>query len=405
MKLLKITTFYESYLAKFYSKNPALTEKSYGEQKAALDYDAFGLADYWSNALTPRGYEVMEVTLNAELLQRAWAKENSLTDPAGMPLKEIVIAQAKSFKPTILWFAGYDEELLKKIRYEVSSIKLVLGLVGSAIPRTGIWKQIDLILSCAPESVENLKEAGFPAVQIHHGFDPRINTRLCARKKRFEFSFVGQLLRTGDYHLRRDKFLEQLVTKVDMQIFSPSADFKLKDSIKTFLMAVGYDCMRIMRTMGLPEFVLKSLPLIRIATQWPSRPVLPINYKLKPFIKPPVFGLEMFQVLQGSKVTLNIHADSSPRFASNMRLFETTGVGTCLVTDWKENLHELFEPDKEVVVYKTFGECVEKVQWLLDHPKEREEIARAGQLRTLKEHTFNCRSVQLDEILRKELSM
>jgi spore maturation protein CgeB len=87
-----------------------------------------------------------------------------------------------------------------------------------------------------------------------------------------------------------------------------------------------------------------------------------------------------------------------------MRLFETTGVGTCLVTDWKSNLGELFEPDREVVTYRSAEECVDKVKWLLEHPAEREDIARSGQSRTLKDHSFAQRAVQLDQIIRRELS-
>jgi spore maturation protein CgeB len=124
---------------------------------------------------------------------------------------------------------------------------------------------------------------------------------------------------------------------------------------------------------------------------------------LRRFIKAPVYGLEMFQVINDSKINLNIHADSSPLFASNMRLFEATGVGTCLLTDWKQNIHELFIPDKEIVVYKTADECVEKAKWLLEHPIEREKIASAGNLRTLKEHTYSNRAMQFDEILRTSL--
>jgi spore maturation protein CgeB len=108
----------------------------------------------------------------------------------------------------------------------------------------------------------------------------------------------------------------------------------------------------------------------------------------------------MFQVLHDSKITLNTHADTSTRYASNMRLFETTGVGTCLLTDWKENLFELFEPDREVVAYCSAEDCVEKVRWLLNHPKEREAIAKAGQSRTLEAHTFSHRALQLDELLK-----
>jgi len=60
MKLLKITTSYQSYLKYFYGKHSGLAEKSYLEQKSALDYDAFGWADYWSHALSLIGCDMME---------------------------------------------------------------------------------------------------------------------------------------------------------------------------------------------------------------------------------------------------------------------------------------------------------------------------------------------------------
>ncbi len=89
--------------------------------------------------------------------------------------------------------------------------------------------------------------------------------------------------------------------------------------------------------------------------------------------------------------------------ASNMRLFEATGVGSCLVTDWKANLNRLFEPDREIVTYESADECAEKVKWLLAHPEERRTIALAGQRRTLKDHSYMQRRVQLDDLIRRSL--
>jgi glycosyltransferase involved in cell wall biosynthesis len=173
--------------------------------------------------------------------------------------------------------------------------------------------------------------------------------------------------------------------------------------MKALLSAGIYDGFQLLRKAGLPESMLRTVPVVGKAAHWKLRPVRPVNPRLKPFLKPAVFGLEMFQVLRDSKITLNIHADSSPTYASNMRLFETTGVGTCMVTDWKNNLHEMFEPDKEVIVYRNAEECVEKVKWLLDHPEKREQTAKAGMARTLKEHTFAHRAAQLDEIIKDRI--
>lgn len=403
MKLFKITRFYRSYLKDFYRKHPGLAGKSFAEQKAALDYDAFGWADYWTHALTPLGYEVMEITCNAMPMQRAWAKENALSPRACADPENIALAQAKSFKPDIVWFDDIDDELLQAIRAGVPSLKVVLGWVGSAVPRTRVWRHMDLILSCAPESVEYLEKNGFPSEHLHHAFDPRINDRLEQGPKQRDLSFIGQLVRLNQFHMEREHLLEQLATKIGIDIVSPSAEWGWKDDVTAPLIAGAYYGMKALKAVGVPESALRALPMLGKVMDFPPKSLRLVDPVLKPFLKPGVFGLEMFQVLRDSRITLNIHADSSPRFASNMRLFETTGVGTCMVTDWKDNLPELFEPDKQVVTYRTADECVEKVAWLLDHPKEREEIARAGQARTLREHTFAQRALLLNEIIHKQM--
>ena len=74
-------------------------------------------------------------------------------------------------------------------------------------------------------------------------------------------------------------------------------------------------------------------------------------------------------------------------------------MGALLMTDWKENLHELFEPGKEVVAYRNADECAELVRYYLEHEEERKAIADAGQQRTLREHTEFQRTQQLLEIV------
>jgi spore maturation protein CgeB len=108
----------------------------------------------------------------------------------------------------------------------------------------------------------------------------------------------------------------------------------------------------------------------------------------------------MFQTLRDSRITLNIESGSTTRHSSNMRLFEATGVGTCLLTDRTEGLGELFEPGREVATYGDLDECVERIRRLLAHPDEREAIARAGQARTLRDHTLAHRARHLDALLR-----
>jgi spore maturation protein CgeB len=86
-----------------------------------------------------------------------------------------------------------------------------------------------------------------------------------------------------------------------------------------------------------------------------------------------------------------------------MRLFESTGVGTLLLTDWKENLGEIFVPGKEVVAYRTAEECLELLKYYLNHEEARASIARNGQRRTLGEHNYLQRMGEFVEIVGKYL--
>jgi spore maturation protein CgeB len=101
---------------------------------------------------------------------------------------------------------------------------------------------------------------------------------------------------------------------------------------------------------------------------------------------------------------LNTHIDASAHSASNMRLYEATGVGSCLLTDWKNNLADLFEPGTEVVTYRSAAECIDKARYLLAHDEQRQRIAAAGQARTLRDHTVAQRVAQLHDLISERMA-
>lgn len=73
------------------------------------------------------------------------------------------------------------------------------------------------------------------------------------------------------------------------------------------------------------------------------------------------------------------------------RNFEIPGCGGFLLTEYAEDIERYFIPDKEVVIYHSIEELVEKIEYYLHHDEEREMIRKAGQQRTLKEHTYEQR--------------
>ena len=103
----------------------------------------------------------------------------------------------------------------------------------------------------------------------------------------------------------------------------------------------------------------------------------------------------MYQVLRRSRITLNSHIDLAGREAGNMRLFEATGVGAFLLTDFKDNLDTLFAPDKEVAVWRTIDDCLDVIGRMIGNDDGRAAIARAGHTRTMAQHTYRHRAMEI----------
>jgi hypothetical protein len=401
MKLLYLTPLYPAYLRAFYAARPELASAPYQEQLAAFDRHAFAWVGAWPHALAPLGVEAREILSNVPRLQQAWAAENAPALAAdGADLRRIAIAQAAAFRPDVLFFDSVDRALLRGIREAVPGLRLAVGWSGSAIPETDVWGDLDLILSCAPESVDWLRSRGYRAQHLHHAFNDQVLPRIQQRPKRYDIAFFGHILTHSAIHRSREVALEGLVDSgVQLEIFSPSHELGWREDWQALKKIGAWHAARAAGAAGVPAGALARLPWIGPAMSWEHKPVRPVSPKLRPRLKPALFGLDMYQAVADSVGVLNIHADSSTTFASNMRLFETTGAGGCLLTDWKENLKDLFEPDREVVTYRSAQELAEKARWLVDHPAEAAAIGRAAQARACSAHGFSQRAKELRAIV------
>jgi spore maturation protein CgeB len=130
---------------------------------------------------------------------------------------------------------------------------------------------------------------------------------------------------------------------------------------------------------------------------------LPANSPILERYEKEVWGLDMYRVLARSRITVNRHIGVAENNANNMRLYEATGMGALMLTERKDNLAELFEPGREVETYSDPEEAVEKINTLTRNPERLAQIAAAGSVRTLREHTYENRMKELLEILTRRL--
>jgi hypothetical protein len=129
---------------------------------------------------------------------------------------------------------------------------------------------------------------------------------------------------------------------------------------------------------------------------WGNRPqALPASSPLHRCFQGEVWGADMYQVLRRSRITLNSHIDMAGREAGNMRLFEATGVGAFLLTDFKDNLDRLFAPDREVAVWRSIDDCLTVIGRMIGNDNGRAVVARAGHARTMTQHTYRHRAAEI----------
>ncbi|QPC83199.1 glycosyltransferase [Phototrophicus methaneseepsis] len=119
---------------------------------------------------------------------------------------------------------------------------------------------------------------------------------------------------------------------------------------------------------------------------------------LKPYLRGSALGREMFRVLSGATISLNVHGNFM-RYGGNMRLFEAAGVGAFQISDERPGIHEWFTVGEHLVTYNDLDDLHAKVQYYLAHPDEREQIARAGREHALKHHTYEQRLDAIEVLL------
>jgi spore maturation protein CgeB len=93
---------------------------------------------------------------------------------------------------------------------------------------------------------------------------------------------------------------------------------------------------------------------------------------------------------QGSAVNLNV-TSAQMRGGLNQRVFDVPAARAFLLTDQKEQLPELFEPDREVVVYESPEEARAKALWHLERPDVRAGVAGRAWRRVQAEHSYRHR--------------
>lgn len=101
---------------------------------------------------------------------------------------------------------------------------------------------------------------------------------------------------------------------------------------------------------------------------------------------------DMIKVFNQSKINLNLNLSSDKKTIElKGRNFEIPGCGSFLLTGYAPHLEDYYEIGKEVVCFDNLEDLKVKINYYLKNEEEREKIASAGYLRTIKDHTYEKR--------------
>ncbi len=346
MKCLFVNTYYPQFLRSVYSENQGLERFDYASQLSLLYGTYFGESDFYSRNLRAAGWDALDLIANCEPLQTAWGRERGLEGP---PLA-IAVEQIRRERPDVVYIHDMSiasEALIQAIRPHAS---LIAGQIASPVHPNTFLSGFDLIFTSFPHFASMFREQGIASFYQPLAFEGKVFETSEERERDLPVTFIGGI---SPVHRKGTEFLEELARLTELHVWGYGADILPQDSL------------------------------------------------LRSRHHGPIWGTDMFHMLLRSQITLNRHIDAAGANANNMRLFEATGCGSLLITDFKDNLQDLFEVGKEVVAYRTPQECAELIRYYLLNKEEAMAIAKAGQARTLREHSYANRMKQTARVLER----
>jgi spore maturation protein CgeB len=400
MKIMIVDAVWPSFLERFYSSNPELLKLDYSAGWRRFMDERVGQADFYSSNLLKLGHEAREILFNNHVLQRQWAFEHgilhqsfrsirlqafdllletsrklrkqctgwaarvlsTLREPvkrtifgeSGLDIMpfQILEAQIKHFRPDVLFVHAVHQLPGSFLSLVKPKVRLIVGQHASPIPDDFPGKCYDLMLSSLPNLVAEFRSRGMESQLFRWGFESSLAYSEKPAERTRPVTFVGGY---SQMHANAWEVFESVASRTPIEFW-------------------GY-----------------------------GRESLPTSSRLLNSHHGEAWGRAMYRLLAESKITLNRHIGIAGKHANNMRLYEATGMGALLLTDHKSDLHEMFEPDREIVSYSDADDCLKKIQYYLGHESERLKIAEAGQKKTMKVHNYRCRMEELHEILSRRL--
>jgi hypothetical protein len=364
------------------------------------------------------GVEIIQYWINHEKAQKSWAEEFKIKYNPKNWFLEILEAQILREDPDVVYnttlnIIPYD--FIQRIKQKVK--KKIFWISYYGVKRIGEYmqfKEYDLFVTGFRELEKELKTENQKYEFLPHYFDDYLCKSTFNSNRSKSLSFAGSLtlkLDDGNIFLYRRQVVEALMELCNLETSSElnHDNNNPKEAFRQRICKIRYEIYQLINSLPQPFRFLKLVRGLKEVPQWEVevKPDYFFNPRLMKRVLPPCFGTQLYKLLNDSKIILNVHGHVNANYGKakfavgNIRLFESTGAGCCLLTDHLPHLEEFFIADEEIVTFRNKGEAVEKAKYLMDNPKIAESIAKKGHEKAWKYHSSEIRANQFTKILKK----
>ena len=357
-RFLIVNDDYGESMEPLYRDNPGLWARPFDEQYAARMQTHFLFNNYYSSNLQKLGHKAIDLQCNNRFMQYAWVVENDLMPRKPEHSKEFIQslpqdwlaavfqAQIKTYKPDVIVDITMNPITWKALDVVKPEVPLIIGQYSSPVfHKMENMSVYDMFITPCHKYIDRFYEAGKICEYIKLGFESTLLDSIDTSDRPIDVAFVGGF--TVHHTKGTDLFNSLAAQGISMDLYGYAQESLSPQARKSF----RGEC----------------------------------------------FGIDMFKIYSKAKIVINRHTNVA-NSVGNMRLYEATGMGACLLTDDLKGLDLLFAPGKEVATYSSHQHCAERIRYYLEHEDERKQIALNGQRRTLSEHTYYHRMTKFADI-------
>jgi hypothetical protein len=321
------------------------------------------------------GYETNFIVPNCRSSQLKWAEEHGikLQHPHHW-MYEVAWHQVNFYRPDIIFFTEPLDLDSRFVRMLAHKPKMVLGWRASIIPPGTDWSEFDIILSnlSALRQVA-LRLGAKTAAHFWPGFERRLAEAVQHEEIKHDVVFCGQWSKG---HEKRNKLVAELSEKDEagelgfsLGVFASGNLSDMPPNVRSRALGArfGVDYYRTIRSAHVAHDA-RGTELV---------------------VPDPITGksLDLFRGETGTN-----------------RMLEVTGVGTALMAEHYDVLTKYFEIGTEIETFRSLDELIEKCRYFKDHPRERDEMARRGHGRCMRDHSMEVRVRELDELMKRYMN-